>query len=113
MGIFGLKRSPKGPPQASTDGVKAINGESRPHTGLTDEAPGLTSTLRDRLLSADANGERIIHGRKMMKRAEIALSVACLQMSKDTNVEVPEQRARRHVCTTHSPLASSPLRRPR
>jgi hypothetical protein len=57
------------------------------------EAPGLTSTLRDRLLSADANGDGVISAsemidvlqsdadairdNKMMKRALIALGVAC------------------------------------
>ena len=81
------------------------------------EAPGLTSTLRERLQAADANGDGIISAsemmdvmqreitatrdRKMMVRVLAALSVACVliiaavvgltygvvQMSKDTSVE--------------------------
>ena len=81
------------------------------------EAPGLTSTLRDRLLSADANGDGVISAsemidvlqsdadairdNKMMKRALIAMGVACtliiaanvgltyavVAMHKDTSVE--------------------------
>jgi len=81
------------------------------------EAPGLTSTLRDRLLSADANGDGVISAsemidvlqsdadairdNKMMKRALIALGVACtliiaanvgltyavVAMHKDTSVD--------------------------
>ena len=80
-------------------------------------APGLTSTLRDRLQAADANGDGVISAsemidvlqseadairdNKMMKRALIALGVACLliiaavvgltyavvEMSKDTSVQ--------------------------
>jgi hypothetical protein len=81
------------------------------------EAPGLTSSLRERLQAADANGDGVISAsemidviqseitatrdRKMMKRVLIALGVACLlviaavvgltyavvEMSKDTSVE--------------------------
>ncbi len=81
------------------------------------EAPGLTSTLRERLQAADANGDGIISAsemmdvmqreitatrdRKMMVRVLAALSVACVlviaavvgltyavvEMSKDTSVE--------------------------
>ena len=80
-------------------------------------APGLSSTLKDRLQAADANGDGVISAsemldvlqseadairdNKMMKRALIALGVACLliiaavvgltyavvEMSKDTGVE--------------------------
>jgi len=80
-------------------------------------APGLTSTLGDRLQAADANGDGVISAsemvdvfqseatairdNKMMKRALIALGVACLliiaavvgltyavvEMSKDTSVQ--------------------------
>ena len=80
-------------------------------------APGLTSTLGDRLQAADANGDGVISAsemldvfqseadairdNKMMKRALIALGIACLliiaavvgltyavvEMSKDTSVE--------------------------
>ena len=80
-------------------------------------APGLTSTLGDRLQAADANGDGVISAsemldvlqseadairdNKMMKRALIALGIACLliiaavvgltyavvEMSKDTGVE--------------------------
>ena len=80
-------------------------------------APGLSSTLADRLQAADANGDGVISAsemidvfqseadairdNKMMKRALIALGVACLliiaavvgltyavvEMSKDTGVE--------------------------
>ena len=80
-------------------------------------APGLSSTLKDRLHAADANGDGVISAsemldvfqseadairdNKMMKRALIALGVACLliiaavvgltyavvEMSKDTGVE--------------------------
>ena len=81
------------------------------------EAPGLTSTLRDRLQAADANGDGVISARemidvlqsdadairdnKMMKRTLIALGVACtliiaanvgltyavVAMHKDTSVD--------------------------
>ena len=81
------------------------------------EAPGLTSSLRDRLQAADANGDGVISAsemidviqseitatrdRKVMQRVLIALGVACLliiaavvgltyavvEMSKDTSVE--------------------------
>ena len=81
------------------------------------EAPGLTSSLRDRLQAADANGDGVISAsemidviqseitatrdRKMMQRVLIALGVACLliiaavvgltyavvEMSKDTSVQ--------------------------
>ena len=80
-------------------------------------APGLTSTLRDRLQAADANGDGVINAsemidvlqseadairdNKMMKRMLIALGIACLliiaavvgltyavvEMSKDTSVQ--------------------------
>ena len=81
------------------------------------EAPGLTSSLRDRLQAADANGDGVISAsemidviqseitatrdRKVMQRVLIALGVACLliiaavvgltyavvEMSKDTSVQ--------------------------
>ena len=81
------------------------------------EAPGLASSLRDRLQAADANGDGVISAsemidviqseitatrdRKVMQRVLIALGVACLliiaavvgltyavvEMSKDTSVE--------------------------
>ena len=81
------------------------------------EAPGLTSSLRDRLQAADANGDGVISAsemidviqseitatrdRKMMQRVLIALGIACLliiaavvgltyavvEMSKDTSVQ--------------------------
>ena len=81
------------------------------------EAPGLTSSLRDRLQAADANGDGVISAsemidviqseitatrdRKVMQRVLVALGVACLliiaavvgltyavvEMSKDTSVE--------------------------
>ena len=81
------------------------------------EAPGLTSSLRERLQAADANGDGVISAsemidviqseitatrdRKVMQRVLIALGVACLliiaavvgltyavvEMSKDTSVE--------------------------
>jgi hypothetical protein len=81
------------------------------------DAPGMTSTLKQRLQAADANGDGVISAsemidviqseanairdNKMMKRALIALSVACLliiaavvgltyavvEMSKDTSVQ--------------------------
>ena len=81
------------------------------------EAPGLTSSLRDRLQAADANGDGVISAsemidviqseitatrdRKVMQRVLVALGVACLliiaavvgltyavvEMSKDTSVQ--------------------------
>jgi hypothetical protein len=83
------------------------------------EAPGLTSSLRDRLQAADANGDGVISAsemidviqseitatrdRKVMQRVLVALGVACLliiaavvgltyavvEMSKDTSVQLP------------------------
>ena len=81
------------------------------------EAPGLTSSLRDRLQAADANGDGVISAsemidviqseitatrdRKVMQRVLVALGIACLliiaavvgltyavvEMSKDTSVQ--------------------------
>jgi hypothetical protein len=103
--------------ESSDKNTNTMASEKGLHVADLLEAPGLTSTLRERLQAADADGDGIISAsemmdvmqreitatrdRKMMVRVLAALSVACVliiaavvgltyavvEMSKDTSVE--------------------------